>query len=196
MTNTAALANSGNRRYPGRRISPEGPVSGDGRSRSTSLEDATSHHPHTEAATGQEAGHQSSPAPAASGLEPILAQFAELLAEALAPRLAAQLATQAATAAEGPPSRRLLTLDELVAQLPAGKKPATWKRWLYERTRRDHLPGQEVPGARKIGGRWFFVAEQTIAWLTGTDLDLAAEQSLDQPPMEPKTKPAHPRGGS
>lgn len=55
---------------------------------------------------------------------------------------------------------RLLTLDELVAELPAGKQPATWKRWLYERTRRG-----EVPGCFKIGGSLFFDLEQVQSWL-------------------------------
>src|SRR5947207_2073469 len=90
------------------------------------------------------------------------AELLDALAEALADRLAAQLATHGPTAAEGAPTRRLLTLDELVAQLPVGKSPKTWKRWLYERTRRN-----QVPGARKIGGRLFFDSEQTIPWLTG-----------------------------
>jgi hypothetical protein len=128
-----------------------------------------------------------------AALEPLLAQFAELLAAALAPRLAAQPATQPAPATLAASRRRLLTLDELVAQLPAGKSPTTWKRWLYERTRRG-----QIPGARKIGGRLFFDSEQTIPWLTGTsqpEVDVPARQSLDQPamPARPKTRP--PAGG-
>jgi hypothetical protein len=83
------------------------------------------------------------------------------LADALAPRLAAELAacTKTAAAPESP-TARLLTLDQLVAELPAAKKPETWKRWLYERTRRG-----EVPGEVKIGGMLFFEREPALAWL-------------------------------
>jgi len=83
------------------------------------------------------------------------------LADALAPKLAAELAacTNPAAAPESS-TARLLTLDQLVAELPAAKKPETWKRWLYERTRRG-----EVPGEVKIGGMLFFEREQTLAWL-------------------------------
>jgi hypothetical protein len=108
------------------------------------------------------------------------AELLDALAEALADRLAAKLATQGPTGAEGS-ARRLLTMDELVTQLPVGKSPKTWKRWLYERTRRN-----QVPGGCKIGGRLFFDSEQTIPWLTGQPpkaLDVVAEQSLDQPTM-------------
>jgi hypothetical protein len=91
----------------------------------------------------------------------LLEQLAELIAAALAPKLAAELATvHAAPAVDPPRSRRLLTLNELVAQLPAGKKPATWKRWLYERTRRGL-----VPGCHKLGTTLFFDPEQTLPWL-------------------------------
>jgi hypothetical protein len=120
-------------------------------------------------------------------LEELLDRFAELLAAALAPRLAAEFAHQAAPAAE-PSTRRLLSLDELVAQLPAAKSARTWKRWLYERTRKD-----QVPGCHKLGGRLFFDPEQTIPWLTGTSdsrLDLASDQSLHPPAMadQPPTR--------
>ena len=54
----------------------------------------------------------------------------------------------------------LLTLDQLVAALPKAKKPETWKRWLYERTRRG-----EVPGCVKLGGMLFFEREPALAWL-------------------------------
>ena len=84
-----------------------------------------------------------------------------LLAEALAPRLAQELALRAppSTAAASPTSR-LLTLDELVSELPPAKRPQTWKRWLYERTRRG-----EVPGCVKLGGMLFFEREPALAWL-------------------------------
>jgi hypothetical protein len=83
------------------------------------------------------------------------------LADALAPRLAAELATRTpATASHDSPTARLLTLDQLVAELPPAKKPETWKRWLYERTRRG-----EVPGEVKIGGMLFFEREPALAWL-------------------------------
>jgi hypothetical protein len=120
-------------------------------------------------------------------IEELLDRFTELLAAALAPRLAAQLAQQAAPT-DPPPTRRLLSLDELVAQLPAAKSPQTWKRWLYERTRKG-----QVPGCHKLGGRLFFDREQTIAWLTGggdNRLDLPADQSLHPAgmPDQPSTR--------
>jgi hypothetical protein len=84
-----------------------------------------------------------------------------LLADALAPRLAAELSQRVPTAPNaGQPSARLLTLDELVAQLPPAKRPQTWKRWLYERTRRG-----EVPGCVKLGGMLFFEPEPALSWL-------------------------------
>jgi hypothetical protein len=83
------------------------------------------------------------------------------LADALAPRLAAELSSRLpAPALEQATAARLLTLDELVAQLPPGKRPQTWKRWLYERTRRG-----EVPGCVKLGGMLFFEREPALAWL-------------------------------
>jgi hypothetical protein len=123
-------------------------------------------------------------------LEPLLEQFAELLAAALAPRLAAELASRANQT--GPvPTRRLLSLDELVAQLPAAKSAQTWKRWLYERTRYG-----QVPGCHKLGGRLFFDPEATIPWLTGNNqsrLDLNADQSLHPAPMPSQSSTG--RGG-
>jgi hypothetical protein len=83
------------------------------------------------------------------------------LVDALVPRLAAELAARTpATAAHESPTARLLTLDQLVAELPPAKKPETWKRWLYERTRRG-----DVPGEVKIGGMLFFEREPALAWL-------------------------------
>jgi hypothetical protein len=83
------------------------------------------------------------------------------LVDALVPRLAAELVARApAAASEGSPTARLVTLDQLVAELPPAKKPETWKRWLYERTRRG-----EVPGEVKIGGMLFFEREPALAWL-------------------------------
>jgi len=125
-------------------------------------------------------------------LDPLLHRLAELVADALAPRLGAELARHAAPVAPQAATRRLLSLDELVAQLPAAKTPKTWKRWLYERTRRGQLPG-----AHKIGGRLFFDPEKTIPWLTGQGeqrLDLSADQSLHQPAMP--AEPSCRRGGS
>jgi hypothetical protein len=61
---------------------------------------------------------------------------------------------------EGTPTARLLTLDQLVAELPTAKRPQTWKRWLYERTRRG-----EIPGCVKLGGMLFFDREPALAWL-------------------------------
>ena len=121
-----------------------------------------------------------------AALEQLLHQLAELLAAALVPHLAAELAHQAAPAPA--PTRRLLSLDELVAQLPAAKTAQTWKRWVYERTRKG-----QVPGCHKLGGRLFFDPEQTIPWLTGSKdsrLDLPADQSLHQQAMpdQPPTR--------
>ncbi len=83
------------------------------------------------------------------------------LAEQLATRLASELAAgPAAIATDRAPTARLVTLDQLVAELPRGKRPETWKRWLYERTRRG-----EVPGCVKLGGMLFFEREPALAWL-------------------------------
>jgi hypothetical protein len=85
-----------------------------------------------------------------------------VLAEALAPRLAAELSHRIppTASAESATTARLLTLDQLVAELPAAKRPETWKRWLYERTRRG-----EIPGCVKLGGMLFFEREPALAWL-------------------------------
>jgi hypothetical protein len=86
----------------------------------------------------------------------------DLLAEALAPRLAEQLSQRIPPSPlpEPAPTTKLLTLDQLVAELPPAKPPQTWKRWLYERTRRG-----DVPGCVKLGGMLFFERESTLAWL-------------------------------
>jgi hypothetical protein len=85
-----------------------------------------------------------------------------VLADALAPRLADELSSRIPTSATPDPSAtaQLLTLDQLVAVLPPAKPPQTWKRWLYERTRRG-----EVPGCVKLGGMLFFEREPALAWL-------------------------------
>jgi hypothetical protein len=84
------------------------------------------------------------------------------LATALAPRLAAELARRLPAATTGEPrgTTRLLTLDQLIAELPPAKRPQTWKRWLYERTRRG-----KIPGCVKLGGMLFFERESALAWL-------------------------------
>jgi hypothetical protein len=122
----------------------------------------------------------------------LFSQLVEQLADALAPRLADLLA-DGQPGPTVPASRRLLTIDELVALLPAGKKPQTWKAWLYQRTRLG-----QVPGCHRLGGRLFFNPDETLPWLTGPDnapkgahdapigrdgLDLTGDQSLHQPPM-------------
>jgi hypothetical protein len=84
-----------------------------------------------------------------------------VIADALAPRLAEELSHRIPSRASEPSSTaRLLTLDELVAELPPAKRPQTWKRWLYERTRRG-----EIPGCVKLGGMLFFERETALAWL-------------------------------
>ena len=85
----------------------------------------------------------------------------DALAAALAPRIARQLVQPPPPAAGAETSTgRLLTLDQLVAELPPAKRPQTWKRWLYERTRRG-----EIPGCVKLGGMLFFEREPALAWL-------------------------------
>jgi hypothetical protein len=82
------------------------------------------------------------------------------LVDVLVPRLAAELAAQTpAAAAPESSTARLVTLDQLVAELPPAKRPETWKRWIYERTRRG-----EVPGCVKLGGMLFFEREPTLNW--------------------------------
>jgi len=89
-----------------------------------------------------------------------LEEVAEL-ADALVPRLVDQLAARAPAPGEAElTTAHLLTLDQLVGALPNAKKPETWKRWLYERTRRG-----EVPGCVKLGGMLFFEREPALAWL-------------------------------
>jgi hypothetical protein len=82
------------------------------------------------------------------------------LAEQLATRLAAELGPSVPPVPGAPSTARLVTLDQLVAELPRAKRPETWKRWLYERTRRG-----EVPGCVKLGGMLFFERESALAWL-------------------------------
>jgi hypothetical protein len=86
----------------------------------------------------------------------------DVLADALAPRLAEELSQRlpVPTAPAVPSAARLLTLDQLIAELPPAKPPQTWKRWLYERTRRG-----EIPGCVKLGGMLFFERESALAWL-------------------------------
>jgi hypothetical protein len=86
----------------------------------------------------------------------------EALADALAPRLAEELARRIPSRVfeEASTPAHLLTLDELVAELPPAKPPQTWKRWLYERTRRG-----EIPGCVKLGGMLFFERETVLAWI-------------------------------
>jgi hypothetical protein len=83
-----------------------------------------------------------------------------VLADALAPRLAEELSSRIPRATiAAATTARLLTLDELVAELPPAKRPQTWKRWLYERTRRGEIP------CVKLGGMLFFERESALAWL-------------------------------
>jgi hypothetical protein len=97
------------------------------------------------------------PLPEAATVDSALALLVELLVN----RVADELETR--TPAESGEIRRagpLLTLGELVAELPAGKKPETWKRWLYERTRRG-----EVPGCVRLGRTLFFETDAVRAWI-------------------------------
>jgi len=102
-----------------------------------------------------------SPTPARATLEAEGSEALDRLAEMLAPRLADELSVRMrAPAGEQAATACLLTLDELVGELPPGKRPQTWKRWLYERTRRG-----EVPGCVKLGGMLFFEREPALAWV-------------------------------
>jgi hypothetical protein len=130
--------------------------------------------------------------------ELLLRQLVELLADALAPRLAALLENHAAAPPpDGLPSRKLLTIDELVALLPAGKKPQTWRNWLYQKTRFG-----QVPGCYRLGNRLFFNPDETLPWLlnpgtsadTAAGLDLSDKQSLHAQamPHQPAQRPRRP----
>lgn len=107
-------------------------------------------------------------APAAAAAAPAAATARErpepvaVLADALAPRLAEELSRRlpSAPSAGEASTARLLTLDQLIMELPTAKPPQTWKRWLYERTRRG-----EIPGCVKLGGMLFFEREPALAWL-------------------------------
>jgi hypothetical protein len=131
----------------------------------------------------------------ATSLEPLLERLAELLAAKLVPHLQ-PAATNANEAS--PPSRRLLTLEQLVQLLPPGKKPGTWRAWFYGRTRLGQVPGQH-----KIGGRLFFDPEQTLPWLLNQaacgpqrpGVDLAGQASLHERPMPDKATHSPQRGG-
>ena len=127
-------------------------------------------------------------------LRPLLHQLAEVVAEQLAIRLAAQPAAIAVEA----PTRRLLTLDQLLEQLPAGKSPKTWRSWLYQRTRLG-----QVPGCHKLGNRLFFDPNLTLPWLlnepatrpTAAGLDLPADESLHARSMPHEPGQRRQRGG-
>jgi hypothetical protein len=109
------------------------------------------------AAVAESAQPRAERARPSDGREPVA-----VLADALAPRLAEELShrlTRASTV-ESATTARLLTLDQLVDELPPAKAPQTWKRWLYERTRRG-----EIPGCVKLGGMLFFDREPALAWL-------------------------------
>lgn len=108
----------------------------------------------------QRAIKSSRPTPYSESPSPPLEDVAGLV-QVLAPRLAAELAARTPAAhGDEAATARLLTLDQLVAELPPAKRPETWKRWLYERTRRG-----EVPGGVKIGGMLFFDRDPALAWL-------------------------------
>jgi hypothetical protein len=109
----------------------------------------------------RQASEPDPPPPRLDDPDAVLYDGVERLADALAPRLAAELSARLHPSASEPAATSvLLTLDELVAQLPPAKQPQTWKRWLYERTRRG-----EIPGCVKLGGMLFFEREPALAWL-------------------------------
>jgi hypothetical protein len=111
----------------------------------------------------RQASEPDPPPPRPDDLDAVSHDGVDRLANALAPRLAVELSARLRRSVGEPASTAtLLTLDELVAQLPPAKQPQTWKRWLYERTRRG-----EVPGCVKLGGMLFFEREPALAWLRG-----------------------------
>jgi hypothetical protein len=143
--------------------------------------------------TSPEHSHRDSLDPTA-----LFEQLVDLLADALAPRIADLLTVRQQPPTDCVPTRRLLTIDELVALLPAGKKPQTWRAWLYQHTRHD-----AVPGCHKIGGRLFFNPEETLAWIlpatsadTAAALDLSTNQSLHDQAMPHKPTQPPGRGGN
>ena len=91
-----------------------------------------------------------------------LEQLVSAIADELAPRIAEEVAHRLELPQQngGLGTEGLITLDQLVEQLPPAKSPATWKSWLYERLRR-----REVPGAVKLGGSWFFDVERVRSWI-------------------------------
>jgi hypothetical protein len=135
------------------------------------------------------------PAPAVNG-ELLLAQLVELLAAALAPQVAELLlAARDPSPTDGLPSRRLLMIDELVALLPAGKNPQTWKNWIYQKTRFGQLPG-----CYRLGGRLFFNPDETLPFLltqgkaatNAAGLDVCGDHRLHAKPMS--DEPTQPCG--
>lgn len=128
----------------------------------------------------------------------VLGQLAELIADALVPRLAAELTRQTNTPQPTLPSRRLLTLAELIELLPAGKSAKTWRGWLYQHTRLGN-----VPGCHKVGNRLFFDPELTLAWILNgaiggqrrPGLDLPTNQSLDAQAMRHQATQPRQLGG-
>jgi hypothetical protein len=91
-------------------------------------------------------------------------QLVSAIAEELAPRIAEEVARRFDPPRQngGLGTETLITLDQLVEQLPPAKSPATWKSWLYERLRRGEVP---VDVAVKLGGLWFFYVEPTRSWI-------------------------------
>jgi hypothetical protein len=118
----------------------------------------------------------------------LIEAVAQRVADLLAPRLVAALAQPSPHEPTQWPTRRLLSLDELVAQLPAAKRPATWKRWLYEHSRHGH-----VPGCHKLGGRLYYDPEQTIPWLLQIGKTTgSSSQSEQQSTAMPTATTSHP----
>lgn len=86
----------------------------------------------------------------------------DAIAEKVAERVLAGLES---TSSNGLGLAGLITLDQLVAELPPTKKASTWKAWLYEYVRRpDEVTAM---GACKLAGSWHFDREKVQAWLVG-----------------------------
>lgn len=75
---------------------------------------------------------------------------------AIAVALADELERRAlVSTSDGRQPEPLLSLEEFASEL-AGRMPGRsrrqWAKWLYE-----HAPRGDVPRARKVGGRWWFL---------------------------------------
>lgn len=83
--------------------------------------------------------------------------------EAIAKRVDELAAERQSESTNGLGTAGLVSLDEVVSELPSSKKPETWKHWLYEQVRRPDAA--TAMGATKLGGNWFFDRNTIMEWL-------------------------------